>query len=125
MLLGIVRNFALLGVLTLSSLACQNTEPPGPSFTIGPITVRDVVSPAAIDAGPPDSASMSVYATILNGGATVDSLVGVESAFAHEAMLHGQASGGAMAGMMPLTALALPSGASARLAPGLAHAMLD
>jgi copper(I)-binding protein len=111
--------------LACGGLACHRAEPAGSSFTAGAITVRDVVAPAAIDAGPPDSASLSVYATILNRGSAADSLVAIESAFAHEAMLHGRASAGARGGMTPLAALSLPAGSSATLAPGLAHAMLD
>ena len=67
---------------------------------------------------------MAVYLTLLNTGATADTLVGLDSDVAAMASLHQTMHTDNMAHMKPVPFIALPPGDTVRLAPGGLHGML-
>ncbi|MCG6955585.1 MAG: SCO family protein [Gemmatimonadetes bacterium] len=86
----------------------------------GSIQVLEAYAPA-----PPSGATtMAVYLTLLNTGATADTLVGLDSDVAAMASLHQTMHTDNMAHMKPVPFIALPPGDTVRLAPGGLHGML-
>jgi len=87
------------------------------------IQVNGVVAPAPASVGSPAEATMSVYATIANGG-MADTLTNVETAAAQTASFHSTMDHGGMQMMQAATFFPIPADSTVRLAPGGTHIML-
>ena len=102
-----------------------HADAPSRTFRAGDLTVHHVVAPAPIAVGEERDRSMSVYFTVVNAGATVDSLVRVETSAAGMAMLHETTTNADVSHMSMLDAVEVPAHGQLRLAPGRMHLMLE
>jgi len=101
---------ALLVCIVLASTAQVNAE----------VLVRDAWSRAV----PPVSVNGVVYLTLLNSGASTDTLLSVDSPVAGRVHLHQTRIEDGVAGMSMLDALPIAPGEQRVLAPGGMHLML-
>jgi periplasmic copper chaperone A len=118
----IARTAPALALLAL--LACASDEGSWRTPN-GEITVSRVAAPAPAAVASPDSATMSVYATIANVGARDDTLASVSAPDARTASIHANMDHGGMMMMMPAGPVAIPANGITRLAPGATHVMLE
>ena len=88
------------------------------SFALGNLVVE---SPWARESVTPTGAA---YLTVRNGGDRDDRLIGVASAVADRAELHGSAMEGGVMKMRPVEAVVVPAHGEAALEPGGLHVML-
>ena len=88
--------------------------------TAGPLTITHAAAPAPIGDRPG-----ALYFAVHNAGPEADTLVAIATPSAAHAMVHGQQASGGATVMTPLAALAIPAGATVRLAPGGLHVMLE
>lgn len=124
---GFVRSSGLCVLFVLCgglAVACSSDE--GSWRTVnGEIAVSRVAAPAPANVGSPDSATMSVYATIANTGTVDDTLVSVTTPHAGSATLHSTMDHGGSSMMMPADLVAIAPSSVVRLAPGGTHVMLE
>lgn len=86
----------------------------------GPLTIED----AWVRALPPTQAVTAAYLTVSNSGDDTVRIVGAEAAGAGRTELHESRAEGSAMRMVPVEALPLAPGESARFAPGGLHLML-
>lgn len=99
--------------------ACAASGDAAPLARVGDLVVTRAVAPAPIGDSPG-----ALYLTVVNEGTAADTLTGVETDAAAEAMLHDQVRRGGSMVMEHVHVIAVPPGDSVRLAPGGLHVML-
>lgn len=109
-----LRNFVALSLVALAGLAQAQ------DYQLGPLRIEQAWSRT-----PPPQAPAAVYFTLKNTGQKADTLLGVSTPRAGEAMLHqSMQSGNAMTMREAGHGVALPPGSTVRFKPGGLHVML-
>ncbi len=107
----LMRHFLILPLMALA--ACQQAP------------AKIEVSDAWARATAPGQPMAAVYATLANRGGEADRLTGASTKRASMAMVHIGSSEGGVARMRMVDGVDIPAGATASLAPGGTHIMLE